>query len=99
MSIYNVDYKAAQAKDPSAHSVLAAQQDEVVKKAQQQMQTVQPTEKSEASVKIRDKRDDREKSGNRGRGKGQRSAASDDGMERDELPASMLSGGGLNFLA
>ncbi|MDR1482640.1 MAG: hypothetical protein LBI74_08455 [Synergistaceae bacterium] len=97
MSIFNVDYKANQVKDPSAHQFMAMQQDEIAKRAQQQVQTVQPAEKSEAEVKIRDQKKERERDGGKKK-KREREAGSD---EEADVAASKAdsSSGGFNFLA
>ncbi|MDR3331723.1 MAG: hypothetical protein LBT08_03765 [Synergistaceae bacterium] len=97
MSVYNVDYKAGQVKDPSSHHVLAGQQDEIVKKAQQQVETVQPMEKSEGEVKIRERKDDREKDGGRGKKKGSSRGRDEETEDKDVKSAALKSG--LDFLA
>jgi hypothetical protein len=98
MSIFNVDYKANQVKDPSAHQFMAMQQDEIAKKTQQQVQTVQPAEKSEAEVKIRDRKKDREGTddGNKKK-RGERETAADD--EAAIASNADSSSGGFSFLA
>jgi Rieske Fe-S protein len=95
MSIFNVDYKANQVKDPSAHQFMAMQQDEIAKKTQQQVQTVQPAEKSEAEVKIRDRKKDREQSGDGKKKRGERGTVADDETAQNADSSS----GGFNFLA
>ncbi|MDR3278985.1 MAG: hypothetical protein LBT23_00580 [Synergistaceae bacterium] len=56
LSLYNVDHKAHQAQnDPNAHQFQTMQQDEIVKRSMQQMNTVQKTPESEGEVRIRDK--------------------------------------------
>jgi hypothetical protein len=98
MSIFNVDYKANQVKDPSAHQFMAMQQDEIVKKTQQQVQTVQPAEKSEAEVKIRDQKKDRERGDDKKKKKGRRGTAADDEALAADSNTDSPSGG-FNFLA
>lgn len=98
LSIYNVEQKASQIKDPNAHQFQAMQHDEIVKSAQQQAQTVQTIEKSEGDVKVRERKDDpeerrRKKKDRDARGGGEK----DDGQSADS--GSSGSRGGLDFLA
>jgi len=56
MSLLTVDQKASQAqKDQGSHAALATQQAEAVKKADDQLKTVQKPQETEGGVKIRDK--------------------------------------------
>ncbi len=98
LSIYNVEQKASQVKDPNAHQFQAMQHDEIIKSAQQQAQTVQSVEKSEGDVKVRERKDDPEE---RRRKKKNRDARS--GEDRDDEgcadSGSSSSRSGLDFLA
>jgi hypothetical protein len=98
MSIFNVDYKAGQVKDPSGHQFMAMQQDEIAKKAQQQVETIQPTVKPEGGVKIRDQKKDRGRDGDGKKKKGESGSDQFDGAG-DEDPKDVPPSGGLNFLA
>ena len=98
MSIFNVYYKSNQVKHPSAHQFMAMQQDEIAKKTQQQVQTVQPAEKSEAEVKIRDQKKDREGTDDgKKKKKGERGTAADD--EAEIVSNADSSSGVFSFLA
>jgi hypothetical protein len=64
LSLYSVDHKAHQAQnDPNAHQFQAMQQEEIVKRTTQQMNTVQKSPESEGEVKIRDRDPERERGG------------------------------------
>lgn len=98
LSLYNVEQKASQIKDPNAHQFQAMQHDEIVKSAQQQAQTVQTIEKSEGDVKVRERREDpeerRRKKKDRERGDGR--GEDEEARKGSDAPGSH---GGLNFLA
>ena len=62
MSLFTLDHKAQQAqKDPDAHTVLSLQQAEAIKKADNQLNTVQKSPETEGDVKIRDKDSEKKK--------------------------------------
>ncbi|MDR1916537.1 MAG: hypothetical protein LBQ58_08195 [Synergistaceae bacterium] len=100
LSVYNVDQKASQVRDPNAHQFQAMQQDEINKKSLQEAQTVQKTDKTEGEVKVRERQDDRNKEEQRRRKReNSRSGAE---MEEESAATSISSaseGGRLNFLA
>jgi hypothetical protein len=94
MSLYNVDHKAHQAQnDPNAHTALAMQQDEAVKKTMLKMNTVQRAPEAEGEVKIRDRNSDKNKGGQHQR-RGRKDAPAD-----EQEAESGDDGGHLNFLA
>lgn len=100
LSIYNVEQKASQVKDPNAHQFQAMQNEEIAKSAQKQAQTVQTVEKSEGGVKVRDRREDAEEKHKREKGRGKTgtdSGGDSDGQQAD--PDASRPGGSLDFLA
>lgn len=97
LSVYNVDQKASQIKDPNAHQFQAMQQDEINKRTLQEAQTVQKTDKSEGEVKVRDRKDDRGREDKRGRKRDNSQDAPEPEGEAGE--ASGTGDGHLNFLA
>lgn len=95
LSLYNVELKANQVKDPNAHQQQAMQQAEIGKQAEQRAQTVQALEKTEAEVKIRERKDGR---GNGGGGGGKR-RRDGQGEEPEGSDEKQAASGGLDFLA
>lgn len=96
LSLYNVENKASQVKDPSSHQFQSMQQHEINAKAQIQAQTVQPTVKAEGEVKVRERKDERDQSGKRkNRGQGESAGSA----EQEEQTVSADNSGRLNFLA
>lgn len=63
MSLYNVELKASEIKDPNASQFQAAQQTQSKKDMEHKAQSVQATEELEGEVKIRDKDSKRERDG------------------------------------
>ena len=62
MSLYAVDQKAHRAQsDPNTHTNLAMQQAEAIKKANEQLNTVQKSPETEGEVKIRDRDSEKNK--------------------------------------
>ncbi|MDR1472270.1 MAG: hypothetical protein LBS75_07080 [Synergistaceae bacterium] len=96
LSVYNVDQKASQIKDPNAHQFQAMQQDEINKKTLQEARTVQKAEKPEGEVKVRERKDDRGREDRRGR---KRDNPRGDGAEDKAEETSGAGDGHLNFLA
>ena len=98
MSLYALDQKAHQAqKDPGTHTVLALQQAEAVKKADDQLNTVQKSPETEGDVKIRDRDSEKNK---RDRGKRRRRGNDAETESGAGAPAKDGGEGGrLDFLA
>ncbi|MDR0652572.1 MAG: hypothetical protein LBG12_04600, partial [Synergistaceae bacterium] len=64
MSLYTVDHKAHQAQNaPDTHMAQAMQQNELIKRNQEQAQTVQKMPEAEGEVKIRDRESDKNRDG------------------------------------
>lgn len=97
LSLYNVENKASQVKDPNAHQYQAMQQNEMDKKAQIQSQTVQPTEKTEGGTKVRERKEDRERNREEKRKREKISRAST--VDESGKTSTNQEGSGLNFLA
>ena len=98
LTLYNVEHKASQLKDPNAPQYQALQQDEIAKNAQQKAQTVQPSPKTEGGVKIReDKERDRRNGGNGSSRKDASGKEADDDHEKNEKYKNPH--GGLNLFA
>lgn len=98
LSLLNVEQKASQVKDPNAHQFQAVQQDEILKSAQRQAQTVQTVEKPEGDVKVRERRNDpeeRRREKRRRDARGGPDGEKEDGQADPDAPQS----GGLDFLA
>ena len=104
MSLFTVDHKAHQAQnDPNAHTTLAAQQAEAMKKAENQMRAVQKSPEAEGEVKIRDKDSEKNRRDQRKRRRGN-NADTEDGAEAQakdagEAPAKDAGDGRFDFLA
>jgi hypothetical protein len=98
LSVYNVDQKASQIKDPNAHQFQAMQQDEINKRTLQEAQTVQKNDKSEGEVRVRDRKDDRGREGGEDK-RGRKRGNSQDAPEGETDEASGAGDGHLNFLA
>jgi hypothetical protein len=58
LSIFTAEQRANQIRDPSAHHVQTLQQDEIAKKTQHEAQSVQPANKTDEDMKVRDRKDD-----------------------------------------
>ena len=96
MSLFAVDHKAHQPQNnPGAPAALAAQQAEALKKAHDQMNTVQKSPATEGDVKIRDRDSEKNKGEQRKRRRGH------DTEEEAETDTQAKDGGGgrLDFLA
>jgi len=100
LSIYNVEQKSSQIKDPNAHQFQAMQNEELVKNAARQTQTVQTIEKAEGEVKVRERREDPEDRHGRQKKRGGRGSLGEDETEEKQADENVSeSGGGLDFLA
>lgn len=100
LSIYNVEQKASQVKDPNAHQFQAMQNEEIAKSAQKQAHTVPTIEKPEGDVKVRDRREDSEEKHRRKKGRGKTGdEREDDKGEREADAEAPIHGGSLDFLA
>jgi hypothetical protein len=98
LSILNSEQRANQAKDQSAHHVQTLQQDEIAKRIQHEARSVQPADKGEGSVKVRDRKDDRNKDERRNKKKRDQSASADE-SEESAVKSARHDGGGVDFLA
>ena len=99
LSLYNVENKASQVKDPNAHQFQSMQQHEISVKAQIQAQTVQPTEKPEGDVKVRERKDERD-GGGKGKNRRQSGSSDEQAAEEEKETGQAAAGSGrLNFLA
>ena len=97
MSLYALDHKAHQAQnDPNAHTVLAMQQAEAIKKTNDQLHTVQKSPETEGDVKIRDRDSEKNK---RDRRKNRRDNGADSEKETDVEAKDGGDGSHLNFFA
>lgn len=102
LSLYNVESKASQIKDPNAHQYQAMQQSEMDKKSQLQAQTVQPAEKAEGGVRVRERKEDREREKRQEQRKKKNLAPAVRDEDADEQSGGTDAGhgrSGLNFLA
>ena len=100
MSLYNVELKASEVKDPNASQLQAAQQSLTKKDTEHQAQSVQATEQAEGEVKIRDREAKREQE--RGGGKKKKASASGQIEEPEEeqvADRTPETSRGFNFLA
>lgn len=98
LSLLNVEQKASQLKDPNARQFQAVQNDEIVKSAQQQAQTVRTVEKPDGGVSVRERREDpreRRRRKKEGGARGSEDGSEGEGADTGDSPASE----GLNFLA
>ena len=94
MSLFTADHMAHHAKnDPNAHTTLAMQQAEAVKKAQDQLKTVHKSPESEGEVKIRDGNSEKNKRDQKKRRQGNDAEAEAGGED------SAKDGGRFDFLA
>ena len=97
MSLYTVDHKAHQAQnDPNAHTVLAMQQAEAIKKTSDQLHTVQKSPETEGDVKVRDRDSEKNK---RDKKKHRRNNGADEETGTDIEAKDDDGGGHLNFFA
>jgi hypothetical protein len=97
ISIFNTEQRASQVKDPSAHHVQTLQQDEIAKRTQHEAQSVQPADKTDEDVKIKERKDDRNKEDRRNKKRREASAMKEAPEEKaDETGAG---GGRFDFLA
>ena len=99
LSLYNVENKASQVKDPNAHQYQSMQQHEINVKAQIQAQTVQPTEKPEGDVKVREQNEERDRRGKRKNRKQGEPARDEESNNTAEEQKTFTSSGKLDFLA
>ena len=98
MSLFTVDHKAHQAKnDPNAHTTLAMQQAETIKRTNDQLHTVQKSPESEGDVKIRDKDSEKNRRDQKKRRRQGNNAEEEDVSGATAKDAG--DGGRLNFLA
>ena len=98
MSLYTVDHKAHQAQnDPNAHTVLALQQAEAIKKASDQLNTVQKSPETEGDVKIRDKDSEKNKREQKKRNRRGNEGEAENGADIEAKEGG--DGGRLDFLA
>jgi hypothetical protein len=100
ISILTAEERANQIKDPSAHHAQTLQQDEIAKRTQREAQSVQPADKTDEDVKIRDRKEDRNKDGRRNKKKKNSSDdAEERGDESKEKPRTAAASGRFEFLA
>jgi hypothetical protein len=97
LSILNSEQRANQIRDPSAHHVQTLQQDELAKKVEHEKQSVQQTDKTDEDVKIKARKDERERGERRGGKKRNFSPGAD--APEEEKNAESPPTSGLNFLA
>ena len=100
LSLFNVEHRANQAKEPNAHQFQVMQQEEISKRMQHEAQSVHPTEKVEAEVKVRERKDDRDKEDGKKKKKKNNSFGQAEEIEEETVAqTASTSSGGLNFLA
>jgi saccharopine dehydrogenase-like NADP-dependent oxidoreductase len=97
LSIFTAEQRAAQVKDPSAHQFQSLQQEEIAKRVQHEAQAVQPTDKSEAGNKVKERKDGRNKDERRNKKRRDASAGTEETEEKIAKAASIT--GRLDFLA
>jgi hypothetical protein len=100
LSIFTAEQRANQIRDPSAHHVQTLQQDEIAKKTQHEAQSVQPADKTDEDMKVKDRKDGRKEEERRN--KKRRKFPDEPEKPEDEsetAAASDASKGRFNFLA
>ena len=96
MSLYNVELKASEVKDPNASQFQGAQQSQTKKDTEHQAHSVQATEQAEGEVKIRDRDAKREQE--RG-GKKKKGSQQDEPEEEPIVDRTPETSRGFSFLA
>ena len=97
MSLYNVELKASEIKDPNASQLQGAQQTQTKKDTEHQAHSVQATEQAEGEVKIRDRDARREQErGGKKKKASQQAEPEDDEPIVDRTPETSR---GFSFLA
>lgn len=96
MSLYNVEMKASEVKDPNASQFQAAQQQQTKKEVEHQAQSIQPTDQTEGEVKIRDNNSKREQNDG---GKKKKNSQQDESEEEQAVDRTPDTSRGFSFLA
>lgn len=100
LSIFNVENKASQVKDPNATQAQAMQQIDIKKDSEHQSQSVQAMEEAEGEVKIRDRKSRREKEERRKNKDRRETSETDADLQQDAPPdRTPQTSKGIHFIA